>query len=84
VATQYIDGAHRICGLPVFSSSHLTQGKHLLLDPSAVALVFFGPPQTVMDTFSSGKALTGAAEVVVFNYADVAILRPAHVVVGQG
>ena len=84
VATQYIDGAHRICGLPVFSSSHLTQGKHLLLDPSAVALTYFGPAQVVMDTFSSGKALTGAAEVVVFNYADVAILRPAHVVVGQG
>jgi hypothetical protein len=84
VATQYIDGAHRICGLPVFSSSHLSQGKHLLLDPSAVALTYFGPAQVVMDTFSSGKALTGAAEVVVFNYADVAILRPAHVVVGQG
>ncbi len=84
VATSFIDGAHRICGIPVFTTSHLTEGKVLLLDPSAVALVFFGPAQTVMDTFSSDKALTGAAEVVVFNYADVAILRPAHVVVGQG
>jgi HK97 family phage major capsid protein len=83
VATQYIDGAHRICGLPVFSSSHLTQGKHLLMDPSAVALIYFGGAQVTLDTFSSGKALTGAAEVVVFNYADVAILRPAHVVVGS-
>jgi HK97 family phage major capsid protein len=83
VATSFIDGAHRICGLPVFSSSHLTQGKHLLLDPSAVALTYFGPAQVVMDTFSSGKALTGAAEAVVFNFADVAILRPAHVVVGS-
>lgn len=80
---QWQDGAHRICGVPVFSTSHLTEGRHLLLDPSAVALTYFGPAQVVMDTFSSGKALTGAAEVVVFNYADVAILRPAHVVVGS-
>jgi HK97 family phage major capsid protein len=81
---EYIDGAHRIAGLPVFTTSHLTQGKHLLLDPSAVALTYFGPAQVLLDTFTSGKALTGAAEVVVFNYADVAVLRPAHVVVGQG
>jgi hypothetical protein len=80
---QYIDGAHRICGLPVFSSSHLTEGKHLLLDPSAVALTYFGPAQVVLDTFSSGKALTGAAEAVVFNFADLAVLRPAHILLGS-
>jgi HK97 family phage major capsid protein len=79
---QWQDGAHRICGLPLFSSSHLSEGKHLLMDPSAVALTYFGPAQVVMDTFSSGKALTGAAEAVVFNFADLAVLRPAHIVVG--
>ena len=80
---QWQDGAHRICGLPLFSSSHLSEGKHLLMDPSAVALTYFGPAQVVMDTFSSGKALTGAAEAVVFNFADLAVLRPAHIVVGS-
>ena len=80
---QYIDGAHRICGLPVFSSRHLTEGKHLLMDPSAVATVFFGPAQVVLDEYSNGKSLSGAAEIVVFNFADLAVLRPAHVVVGS-
>jgi HK97 family phage major capsid protein len=81
---EFIDGAHRILGLPVETSRHLTEGKHLLLDPSAVALVFFGGAQVVLDEFSNGKAISGAAEICVFNFADVAVLRPAHVVLGQG
>ena len=79
---QYIDGAHRIAGLPIFSSRHLTEGKHLLLDPSAVATVFFGPAQVVLDEYSNGKSLSGAAEICTFNFADLAVTRPAHVVVG--
>lgn len=80
---QYIDGAHRICGLPIETSRHLTEGKHLLLDPSSVATVYFGSAQVVLDEFSNGKALSGAAEMVIFNFADLAVLRPAHVVVGS-
>ncbi len=79
---QYIDGAHRVYGLPIFTTSHLTEGKHLLLDPSAVATVYFGPAQVVMDEYSNGKSLSGAAEICVFNFADVSVLRPTHVVVG--
>ena len=79
---QYIDGAHRIAGLPVFSSRHLTEGKTVLLDPSAVATVYFGPAQVVLDEYSNGKSLSGAAEICTFNFADLAVLRPAHVVVG--
>ena len=79
---QWQDGTHRICGLPVFSSRHLTEGKHLLLDPSAVATVYFGPAQVVLDEYSNGKSLSGAAEICTFNFADLAVLRPAHVVVG--
>jgi hypothetical protein len=60
----------------------LTEGKHLLLDPSAVATVYFGPAQVVMDEYSNGKSLSGAAEICVFNFADLAVLRPAHIVVG--
>jgi HK97 family phage major capsid protein len=79
---QYIDGAHRIYGLPIFTTSNLTEGKHLLLDPSAVATVYFGPAQVVLDEYSNGKSLSGAAEICVFNFADLAVLRPAHIVVG--
>ena len=80
---QWQDGAHRICGLPVMTSRHLSEGKHLLLDPSAVATVYFGAAQVVLDEYSNGKAISGAAELVVFNFADVAVLRPAHVVAGS-
>ena len=80
---QYIDGAHRICGLPVFSSRHLTEGMHVLMDPSAVATVYFGPAQVVLDEYSNGKSLSGAAEIVTFTFADLAVLRPGHVVLGS-
>jgi HK97 family phage major capsid protein len=80
---QWQDGAHRICGLPVFTTSHLTEGKHLLMDPSAVALVYFGGAQVLLDEYSNGKAISGAAEICTFNYADVAVLRPAHIVLGS-
>jgi HK97 family phage major capsid protein len=80
---EYIDGAHRILGLPVVTTRHLTEGKHLLLDPSAVALVFFGGAQVLMDEFSNGKAISGAAEICTFNYCDLAVLRPAHIVLGS-
>ena len=79
---QWQDGAHRICGLPIFSSRHLTEGKTVLLDPSAVATVFFGPAQVVLDEYSNNKSMSGAAEIVTFNFADLAVLRPTHVVVG--
>ena len=52
------------------------------MEPSAVATVFFGPAQILLDEYSSGKALTGAAELCVFSFADLAVLRPAHIVVG--
>jgi HK97 family phage major capsid protein len=79
---SYTGGAWRILGVPVAATRHMVEGKHLLLDPSAVALTYFGPSQVVMDTFSNGKSISGAAEICVFNFADVALLRPSHVVVG--
>lgn len=83
VAIQWEDNAWRISGIPVATTRHLTEGKVLLLDPSAVALAFFGPAQVVMDEFSNGKATNGSAEIVVFNHADVCALRPAQIVVGS-
>jgi HK97 family phage major capsid protein len=80
---HYIDGAHRICGLPVFTSRHLTEGKHLLLNPSAMATVYFGATQVVLDEYSNNKSLSGAAEIVAFTFADLVVLRPGHVVLGS-
>ena len=80
---QFTDGQWRIAGMPVATSRHITEGRHVLMDPSAVALAYFGPAQVLMDEFSNGKAINGSAEVCVFNFADVAVLRPAHVVVGS-
>ena len=79
----FTDGQWRILGVPVATTRHLTEGKVLLLDPSAVALAYFGAAQVVLDTFSNGKSISGAAEICVFNFADLALLRPAHVVVGS-
>ena len=80
---EWISGQHRIAGIPIETSRHLTEGKHLLLDPSAMATVYFGSAQVLLDEYSDGKALSGAAEVVVFNFADLAVTRPAHVVLGS-
>lgn len=83
-AMQYIDGAHRIAGIPCNASRHLTEGKHLLLDPTAVSCVYFGPAQVVLDEYSNGKTINGTAEICVFNFCDVVLNRPAHVVAGNG
>ena len=80
---QFIGGTHRICGLPVAASRHLTEGKHLLVDPAAVVLAYFGTAQIIEDLYSGGKSIKGDAEMCVFNFADVGLLHPEHVVIGS-
>jgi len=80
---QFIDGLHRICGLPVAASRHLTEGKHLLLDPAAVVLAYFGTAQIIEDLYSANKSIQGDAELIVFNFADVGILHAEHIVIGS-
>ena len=79
---EYIDGAWRIAGIPCNASRHLTEGKHLLIDPTAISCVYFGPAQVVMDAYSNGKSISGAAEICVFNFCDVVLNRPSHVIAG--
>ena len=79
----FTDGQWRILGIPVTSTRHLPEGKHLLLDPAAVALTYFGTAQVVLDEYSNGKSISGAAEICVFNFADLAMLRLTHAVVGS-
>ena len=81
-AIEYIDGAWRIAGIPCHASRHLTEGKHLLIDPTAISCIYFGPAQVVMDVYSNGKSISGTAEICVFNFCDVVLNRPSHVVAG--
>lgn len=82
VVVGYSEGLHRIAGFPVYASRHVTEGKALLLDPTALRLVFWGAPQILIDRTSNGKSISGAAELIVFNLCDLAVIYPAHVVVG--
>lgn len=66
----------------MFSTRHLTEGKHLLLDPSALATVFVGSAQVVLDEYSNDKSLSGAAEICILNFCDNTVLRPNPIVVG--
>ena len=78
----YSEGLHRIAGFPVYASRHVTEGKALFLDPSVLRCVYWSNPQIIIDRTSNGKSISGAAELIVFNLADLAVLYPAHVVVG--
>lgn len=79
----WIDGTWRIHGIPVHASRHITEGRHLLLDPTTIRTIYWGAPQLVVDRVSNGKSLSGAADLIVFNLCDIAALHPAHVVVGS-
>ena len=80
---QWHEGRYRIFGIPVFTTTNCTEGKHLLGDFSAVNLVFFGPPQAIVDRYSGGKATTGQTEVVVLNMTDVGVTNESAICVGS-
>ena len=80
---QWHEGRYRIFGVPVFITTNCTEGKVLLGDFSAVNLVFFGPPQAIVDRYSGGKATTGQTEVVVLNMTDVVVTNESAICVGS-
>lgn len=84
MAVTWADGAHRIHGFQVAASTHVPEGKFLFGDFSALRIVFFGPPQMIVDTFSNGKSITGETEIVMINYVDLALIEPSHFVLGSG
>jgi HK97 family phage major capsid protein len=83
VAVAWADGRHRIAGVPVATSTNAPTGKVILADFSSVQTCFFGAPQIIEDSYSGGKSLSGASEIVVVNYCDVGLKDPAHIVVGS-
>jgi HK97 family phage major capsid protein len=79
---RWHEGSYRLFGKRVLTSTSVTEGKHLLLDAQFANLVFFGPPQIIVDRFSSGKSLDGSTEIVVLNNADFGSTYQSSVVIG--
>jgi HK97 family phage major capsid protein len=84
VVVNYSEGLHRIAGFPVYATRHVPESRGLFLDPSVLRCVYWSSPQILTDRISNGKSISGAAELIVFNLADLAVIYPAHVVVGGG
>jgi len=84
LVVTYSEGLHRIAGFPLYATRHVPESRALFLDPSVLRLVFWDAPQILIDRTSGGKSISGAAELVVFNLCDLAVLSPASVVVGGG
>jgi HK97 family phage major capsid protein len=83
LAVSYSEGHHRIAGLPVATSTNAPTGNVILADFSTVQMCYFGAPQVIDDPYSNGKSSTGASEIIVINFCDVALKDPSHVVVGS-
>lgn len=83
MVVQWSDGAHRIHGFRVESSTHVTEGRVLFADFSKVLICYFGAPFVIADTFTAGKSITGDCEVVLINYMDACITDPSQLVLGS-
>ena len=70
-------------GIPAYTSRHIPTGKVLLTDPSQIVTIYWGAPQLIVDRFSNGKSASGAAELILFNLCDIAVLHPAHLIIGS-
>ena len=79
----FVGNGYKIAGIPVFATTAATEGKVLLADMSAITLLFYGPPQLIVDAFSGGKSTTGQTELIVQNYVDSLIRDRSLVVVGS-
>ena len=82
-AISWIDGAGRFAGVRCYPTRNLPAEKALLFDPATIRTVYWGAPQLVVDRVSNGKSLSGAADLIVFNLCDIAVLHPAQIVVGS-
>ena len=64
-------------------SAAATEGKVVLADMKAFTLLFYGPPQLIVDPFSNGKSTTGPTEIIVQNYLDSLITDRDLIVIGS-
>lgn len=78
---EHVSGSYRIAGIPVASSSHVTEGSHVLCIPNAIKLGFFGSPIVTADPYRN--LTTGAVEVVVINFVDVGVQDSSSLVIGS-
>ena len=77
-------GRHQwhVAGIPVLASTLIPEAKVICLDPAAASIVYFGPPQLLVDPFSGSNSTNGNTTVIVSNYVDLGVAEPALVVVG--
>ena len=80
---RYEGGTYRVAGVPVFATTAATEGKVVLADMKAFTLLFYGPPQLIVDPFSNGKSTTGQTELIVQNYLDSLITDRDLIVIGS-
>jgi len=79
----WLEGQYRIFGVPVYATTNCTEGKYLLGDFSSMNIVYFGPPQVVIDRYSGGKVSTGQTELVALNMCDVGCTNQNAICVGS-
>jgi HK97 family phage major capsid protein len=70
-------------GVPVLASSAIPEGKVILADPTRIAIVYWNAPQLLIDRYTNGKSISGAAEVIIHNAVDIVATRPSEIVVGS-
>ena len=80
---SFVGNGYKIAGVPVFATTAATEGKVLLADMTAITLLFYGPPQLIVDQFSGGKSAIGQTELIVQNYTDSLLRDRSLVVVGS-
>lgn len=78
---DFVGGRYRIAGIPVASSTHMSEGTHVLCIPTAIKLGFFGSPVVTADPYRSLS--TGAVELTVINYVDLAVQDASTLVIGS-
>ena len=76
-------GTWTIAGLPLVTSTAIPASKVVVLDRRAATVVYFGPPQLLVNPFSGSNSVTGLTTVILNNYADIGVSEPSLVVVGS-
>ena len=80
---EWLEGQWRCLGVPVFVTTNCPSSKVLLADFTAVNIIYFGAAQLIFDSYTNGKSISGATEIMVLNYADVVVTNEASIAVGS-
>lgn len=71
----------KIHGLPVFTTTAVTEDKVIALDPTELRIVYFGAAQVVVDPFLG--ATSGVTHVQLLNATDFVVMNESSVCIGS-